>query len=44
MVIKDGEHSLLRPEMRLTLYRKPTEFLAANLGAAAPPEPAPKAP
>ena len=44
VVIKDGEHSLLRPEMRLTLYRKPTEFLAAKLRAAAPPEPTPKTP
>jgi dipeptidyl aminopeptidase/acylaminoacyl peptidase len=38
VLIKDGEHSLRRPEMRLTLYRKLTEFLGANLGAAAPPE------
>jgi dipeptidyl aminopeptidase/acylaminoacyl peptidase len=37
VLIKDGEHSLQRPEMRLTLYRKLTEFLAANLGAAAAP-------
>jgi dipeptidyl aminopeptidase/acylaminoacyl peptidase len=33
VVIKDGEHSLLRPQMRLTLYRKLEAFLAANLGA-----------
>lgn len=32
VLIKDGEHSLLEPEMRLILYRKLTEFLAANLG------------
>ncbi len=32
VVIKDGEHSLLRPQMRLTLYRKLEAFLAANLG------------
>jgi dipeptidyl aminopeptidase/acylaminoacyl peptidase len=32
VLIKHGEHSLLRPEMRLTLYQKLTEFLRANLG------------
>ncbi len=32
VLIKHGEHSLLRPEMRLILYRKVTEFLRANLG------------
>ena len=32
VVIKGGEHSLLRPQMRLTLYRKLEAFLAANLG------------
>jgi dipeptidyl aminopeptidase/acylaminoacyl peptidase len=32
VLIRHGEHSLLRPEMRLTLYRKVTEFLQANLG------------
>ncbi|HEX4618310.1 MAG TPA: prolyl oligopeptidase family serine peptidase, partial [Steroidobacteraceae bacterium] len=32
VLIKQGEHSLMRPEMRLTLYRKLTEFLRANLG------------
>jgi dipeptidyl aminopeptidase/acylaminoacyl peptidase len=32
VLIKHGEHSLVRPEMRLTLYRKLTEFLRANLG------------
>ncbi len=32
VLIKHGEHSLVRPEMRLTLYRKVTEFLRANLG------------
>jgi dipeptidyl aminopeptidase/acylaminoacyl peptidase len=33
VVIKDGEHSLREPDMRLLLYRKLTEFLATNLGA-----------
>jgi dipeptidyl aminopeptidase/acylaminoacyl peptidase len=32
VLIKHGEHSLMRPEMRLTLYRKVTEFLRASLG------------
>ncbi|HVP33246.1 MAG TPA: S9 family peptidase [Steroidobacteraceae bacterium] len=32
VLIRHGEHSLQRPEMRLTLYRKVTEFLHANLG------------
>jgi dipeptidyl aminopeptidase/acylaminoacyl peptidase len=32
-LIKDGEHSLLEPDMRLTLYGKLTAFLAANLAA-----------
>ncbi len=32
VLIKHGEHSLVRPEMRLILYRKITEFLRANLG------------
>jgi dienelactone hydrolase len=32
VLIKHGEHSLVRPEMRLTLYRKVTDFLHANLG------------
>lgn len=32
VLIKHGEHSLVRPEMRLILYRKVTEFLRANLG------------
>lgn len=41
VLIKDGEHSLQHPEMRLMLYRKLTEFLGANLGAAAPPQNAP---
>ena len=31
VVIKGGEHSLLRPQMRLTLYTKLEAFLAANL-------------
>jgi dienelactone hydrolase len=39
VLIKDGGHSLARSDMRLTLYRKLTEFLAANLGVAAPPPP-----
>ena len=33
VVIKGGEHSLLRPQMRLTLYTKLEAFLAANLGS-----------
>ena len=33
VVIKDGEHSLREPDMRLMLYRKLAEFLATNLGA-----------
>jgi dipeptidyl aminopeptidase/acylaminoacyl peptidase len=36
ILIKHGEHSLLQPDMRLTLYRKVTEFLRVNL--AEPPE------
>jgi len=32
VLIRHGEHSLVRPEMRLILYRKVTEFLRANLG------------
>jgi dipeptidyl aminopeptidase/acylaminoacyl peptidase len=36
VLIPHGEHSLLRPEMRLTLYRKLTEFLHANLGSGGP--------
>ncbi|MGH8277636.1 MAG: alpha/beta hydrolase family protein, partial [Steroidobacteraceae bacterium] len=32
VLIRHGEHSLLRPPMRLTLYRRLTEFLGANLG------------
>jgi dipeptidyl aminopeptidase/acylaminoacyl peptidase len=32
LLIRHGGHSLERPEMRLTLYRKVTEFLRANLG------------
>ena len=31
VLIKDGEHSLLEPPMRLTLYGRLTEFLGANL-------------
>jgi len=31
VLIRHGDHSLLRPEMRLILYRKVTEFLRANL-------------
>jgi dipeptidyl aminopeptidase/acylaminoacyl peptidase len=33
VLIKDGEHSLLDPSMRLTLYTKLESFLAANLGS-----------
>jgi dipeptidyl aminopeptidase/acylaminoacyl peptidase len=32
VVIKDGEHQLAEPSMRLTLYTKVEEFLAKNLG------------
>ena len=32
VLIRHGDHSLLRPEMRLILYRRVTEFLKANLG------------
>lgn len=32
VLIPHGDHSLTRPEMRLALYRKLTEFLGANLG------------
>ncbi|HUL45939.1 MAG TPA: S9 family peptidase [Steroidobacteraceae bacterium] len=32
VLIKHGEHSLVRPEMRLILYQKVSEFLRANLG------------
>jgi dipeptidyl aminopeptidase/acylaminoacyl peptidase len=32
VLIKHGEHSLTRPEMRLILYRKVTDFLRENLG------------
>jgi len=32
VLIAHGGHSLERPEMRLTLYRKVTEFLRTNLG------------
>lgn len=38
VLIRHGDHSLTRPEMRLTLYRKLTEFLKANLGQE-PPQP-----
>jgi len=31
VLIRHGEHSLVRPEMRLILYRKIIEFLRANL-------------
>ena len=33
VLIKDGEHSLREPDMRLTLYRNLAQFLATNLGA-----------
>ena len=33
VVIPGGEHSLLEPSMRLTLYTKLAEFLGANLGS-----------
>jgi hypothetical protein len=36
VIIKGGEHSLDREEMRLTLFKKLEAFLAANLGAASP--------
>lgn len=32
VLIRHGDHSLLRPEMRLTLYQKVTEFLRSNIG------------
>jgi hypothetical protein len=35
VIIEDGEHSLLRP-IRLTLRRKLTEFLVADLDPAQP--------
>jgi dipeptidyl aminopeptidase/acylaminoacyl peptidase len=46
VLIKDGEHRLRKPQMRLALYRKPTEFLGAGRGAAAaaPPRSAPQGP
>jgi hypothetical protein len=31
VIIKQGEHSLLRNDMRITLYNKLVAFLAANL-------------
>jgi len=31
VLIKDGEHSLWRPDMRLSLYTRLEAFLAANL-------------
>ena len=34
VVIKDGEHSLLRPQMRLTLYKKLEAFLERQPGLA----------
>ncbi len=36
VLIKRGEHSLKRPEMRLTLYRSIEAFLGANLAAQQP--------
>jgi dipeptidyl aminopeptidase/acylaminoacyl peptidase len=36
VLIKHGDHSLKRPEMRLTLYRTIEAFLATNLAAPAP--------
>ncbi|HYL03016.1 MAG TPA: S9 family peptidase [Steroidobacteraceae bacterium] len=33
VLIPHGDHSLTRPQMRLTLYREVATFLAANLGA-----------
>jgi dipeptidyl aminopeptidase/acylaminoacyl peptidase len=32
VIIKDGEHSLLRHDMRITLYNKLVTFLDANIG------------
>ena len=32
VLIKDGDHGLWRPDMRLTLYGKLAAFLAVNLG------------
>jgi dipeptidyl aminopeptidase/acylaminoacyl peptidase len=39
VLIRHGEHSLKRPEMRLTLYRALEAFLAINLAARQPPVP-----
>jgi dipeptidyl aminopeptidase/acylaminoacyl peptidase len=39
VLIRHGDHSLKRPEMRLTLYRKLEAFLATNLAAQQPPAP-----
>lgn len=41
VLIKHGEHSLVRPEMRLVLYRKVTDFLRANLGPGQTPQGSP---
>jgi dipeptidyl aminopeptidase/acylaminoacyl peptidase len=37
VLIRHGDHSLLRPEMRLTLYREVSAFLDANLAPRTPP-------
>lgn len=37
VLIKEGEHSLLRNDMRLTVYSKLTSFLDRNIGGAAAP-------
>jgi dipeptidyl aminopeptidase/acylaminoacyl peptidase len=39
ILIRHGDHSLRRPEMRLTLYRALEAFLARNLAAQQPPAP-----
>jgi len=39
VLIRHGDHSLVRPEMRLALYRKVTDFLRANLGPGQSPQP-----
>jgi dipeptidyl aminopeptidase/acylaminoacyl peptidase len=39
VLIRQGEHSLKHPEMRLTLYRRLEAFLATNLAARQPPAP-----
>ncbi len=44
VVIKDGEHSLLHPEMRLTLYRKLTRVPGRQPGRRGAPGARPQGP